>query len=119
MKNSVQTQTRLAPSRRAELVADYAAGMPVRAISAKYGVHRGTIPELVRREGMAIRMPGLDVDEQARAASLYGIGMTLAHVALRMGVSDEAVRKAVLADGRVIRPRGRRPQPKSQSAQSS
>jgi len=83
--------------------------MPVKAISAKYGVHRGTIPSLVRRAGAAIRVAGLDADERARASSLYESGMTLVQVARRMGIGDDAVRQAVLDEGGQIRPRGRRP----------
>lgn len=112
VKSPAKSQTRLSPSRRAELVADYAAGMPVRAISAKYGVHRGTIPGLARRLGVTARQPGLNDVEQAEAASLYLGGMTLAQVAQRMGISDETVRRAVLAEGGQIRPKGRRPRGK-------
>lgn len=83
--------------------------MPVRAIGAKYGVHRGTIPGLVRRAGVAIRQPGLTDAEQAEAAALYSGGMTLTQVARRMGISDESVRQAILAEGGQIRPKGRRP----------
>ncbi len=83
--------------------------MSVRAISVKYGVHRGTIPALVRRSGVSTRQPGLAPAERARAASLYVDGMTLTQVARFMGVGDESVRRAVLAEGGQIRPKGRRP----------
>lgn len=83
--------------------------MSVRAISAKYGIHRGTIPGLVRRAGGAIRQPGLTEAEQGEAAELYSGGLTLTQVARRMGISDESVRQAVLDEGGQIRPRGRRP----------
>lgn len=108
-KNRVQSQTRLRPARRAELIADYEAGMAVKAISAKYGVHRSTIPALVRREGVLVRVAGLDAEERARASSLYESGMTLVQVARRMGIGDDAVRQAVLDEGGQIRPKGRRP----------
>lgn len=90
-------------------MADYEAGMPIRAICAKYGVHRSTVSVLVRRAGLSVRMPGLDKDERARAAALYAGGMTLVQVARHMSIGDEAVRSAVLAEGGQIRPRGRRP----------
>lgn len=108
MKNSVKSQTRLRPSRRAELVADYAAGMPVQVISAKYGVHRATIPKFVQREGISVRTSVLSAEEQARAASLYESGMTLMEVGSRFGVSQQSARRAVAAEGVKIRPRGRR-----------
>lgn len=83
--------------------------MPVKAISAKYGVHRGTIPSLVRRAGVAVRVAGLDAEERARASSLYESGMTLKQVAQHMNIGDEAVRQAVIGEVGTIRPRGRRP----------
>lgn len=83
--------------------------MPVKAISAKYGVHRGTIPSLIRRAGVAVRVAGLADEERARASSLYESGMTLVQVARCMGIGDDAVRKAVLDEGGQIRPKGRRP----------
>lgn len=108
-KNPAKSQIRLTPERRAELVADYVAGTPVRAIATKYGVHRGTIPTLIRRAGAEVRVAGLDAEESKLASSLYENGMTLAQVAGQMGVSDEAVRQAVVDQGGQIRPKGRRP----------
>lgn len=66
-ENRAQSQTRLRTIRRAELIADYEAGIPVKAISAKYGIHRGTIPALVRRAGAEVRVAGFDAEERARA----------------------------------------------------
>ncbi|WP_454150854.1 helix-turn-helix domain-containing protein [Microbacterium lacticum] len=109
-KNPAKSQTRLAPERRAALVADYEAGMPVRAIAAKYGVHRGTIPTLVLRAGASLRTPGLDDAGRARASALYAGGLTLQEVAERFDVDDTTVRSAVIEEGGDIRPRGRRPQ---------
>lgn len=82
--------------------------MPVRVIAAKYGVHRGTIPTMVRRVGGEVRRAGLEPEEGARASFLYARGMTLAQVARKMGISDEMVRQAVLGQDGQIRPRGRR-----------
>lgn len=83
--------------------------MPVSAISAKYGVHRSTIPALVRRAGAEVRIAGLATDERARASLLYESGMALVQVARLMGISAHAVRQAVLDEGGQLRPRGRRP----------
>lgn len=107
-KERVQSQTRLTSQRRTELVADYLAGMPVRAIAAKYGVHRSTVPVMVRREGAKVRVAGLEADQSLRASFLYSSGMTLMEVAQHMKISDEAVRQAVLDLGGQIRARGRR-----------
>jgi site-specific DNA recombinase len=109
-KHRVQSQTRLRPSKRAELIADYEAGMSVRAISQKYGVHRSTIPAIVRRGGAPVRGAGLDGEQTKRASVLYEGGMTLVQVARSLGIGNEAARQAVLNAGGVIRPRGRHPQ---------
>ena len=106
-KNSRKSQTRLTAERRAALVADYEVGMPVKAIAAKYRVHRGTIPGLVSRAGGRLRTPGLGDDGRRRAIVLYEAGLTLAEVAERLDVDPKTVRVAIVADGGTIRPRGR------------
>lgn len=106
-KNSVKSQTRLTPEQRAELVADYEAGMPVKTIAAKYRVHRGTVPTFVSRAGGSLRTPGLDDDGRRRASALYEAGLTLAEVAERLAVDPKTVRDAVVGFGADIRPRGR------------
>ncbi|WP_442921868.1 helix-turn-helix domain-containing protein [Microbacterium sp. CH12i] len=108
-KNPTKSQTRLTPERRAELVADYEAGMPVRMIAAKYAVHRGTVPTLVTKEGARLRTSGLGLTGRGRAASLYAEGLTLQEVAKRLGVDEKTVRNAVVEERGQIRPRGRRP----------
>lgn len=107
-ENSRQTQTRLSASNRADLLAGYAEGVPVRELASRFGVHRGTVREVARRAGIAARQPELLADKRAQAARLYGDGLTLAQVAQRLGISDAAVRSAVLACGGTIRPGGRR-----------
>ncbi|MPV49811.1 helix-turn-helix domain-containing protein [Pseudactinotalea sp. HY160] len=99
----------MSPAKRAELIADYVAGMPVAAIASKFRVHRATVPELGRRAGVPIREAGLPAGKRAQAASLYAAGMTLAQVAERVSIDVDTVRAAVLAEGGPIRPRGRRP----------
>ena len=108
-KNPAKSQTRLTAERRAELVADYKAGIPVRTIAAKYGVHRGTIPKFVLESGGALRTPGLSEAGRVHAAALYADGLTLKEVAARLGVDDKTVRNAVVHEGGRLRPQGRRP----------
>lgn len=107
--NPAKSQTRLTPAKRAELVAAYQAGEPVRAIAARFGVHRGTVSEFVRQAGVPARERGLDAAGRARASALYDSGLTLAQVADGVGSSVETVRAAVLAEGGTIRPKGRVP----------
>ena len=107
-KNPAKSQTRLTPERRAELVADYEAGVPVKAIAAKHRVHRGTIPKIVLGAGVPLRVPGLSDANRSQALALYEAGCTLQEIATRFGVDDKTVRNAVVALGGTVRARGRR-----------
>lgn len=93
---------------RAKLLAGYTAGVPVREVATRFKVHRGTLREIARQAGLAARQPELHDAIRQDAARLYADGLTLAQVAGRVGISDEAVRSAVLACGDTIRPSGRR-----------
>ncbi len=109
VKNPAKSQTRLTPERLAALVSDYEAGMPVRVIAGRYGVHRGTVPSFVRRAGALLRTPELSDKDRLRAVVLYANGLTLKKVAERFDVDEKTVRNAVAESGGEIRPRGRRP----------
>lgn len=58
-ETSRQSQTRLSVSNRAELLAGYASGVPVRELAAQFKVHRGTVREIARQAGLAARRPEL------------------------------------------------------------
>lgn len=98
-------------SNRAELLAAYAAGVPVQELAARFGVHQGTVWEAARRTKLEARTQALSAETREEAASLYAEGLTLVQVARQLGVSDETIRAAVVASGGAIRPRGRRPVP--------
>lgn len=106
-EDSPKPQTRLSASNRAELLARYAAGVPVRELATQFGVHRGSVRAIAQRAGLEARGPRLPESIRAEAARLYADGQTLAQVAEQLGISDEAVRAAVVACGGMIRPRGR------------
>lgn len=107
-ESSRQSQTRLSVSNRAELIAGYANDVPVRELATRFNVHRGTVREIARQAGLAARRPELPDAIRQDAAQLYAGGMTLAQVAARLGISNEAVRSAVFACGGTIRAGGRR-----------
>ncbi|WP_101556553.1 helix-turn-helix domain-containing protein [Brevibacterium aurantiacum] len=95
-------------SNRAEVLAGYVAGVPVRELANRFGIHRATVWEIARSAGVDVRRPGLSDKVRMRAARLYAEGMTLAEVAKKLRISNEAVRSAVIARGGTIRPAGRR-----------
>lgn len=107
-ENSAQTQTRLSASNRAELLAAYADGVPVQQLAARFKVHRSTVSEIARRAGLEPRSPTLQQPVREEAARLYADGLTLVEVGVRLGISHNAVRSAVVACGGTLRPAGRR-----------
>ena len=96
-ENSRQSQTRLSVSNRAEMLDGYAAGVPVRELATQFNVHRGTVREIARQAGLAARQPELHDAIRQDAAQFYANGLTLAQVATQLGISNEAVRSAVIA----------------------
>ncbi len=108
-ENSAQTQTRLSASNRADLLAAYADGVPVRQLAARFKVHRGTVSEIARRAGLEPRSPTLPQPVREEAAHLYADGLTLVEVGVKLGISHNAARSAVVACGGTLRPAGRRP----------
>lgn len=106
-KNSVQSQTRLNASNRAELLAGYAAGVPVRELAARFGIHRATIWEAATAAGVVRGKAELSDEVREQANRLYAEGMSLAHVAKRLRISNEVARSAVIASGGTIRPAGK------------
>lgn len=107
-ENSSQSQTRLSASNRAKLLAGYADGVPVQELAERFKIHRATVRVIAGREGHPRRAPEHPEQLRAEAARLYAEGLTLNEVALQLGISDEAVRSAVVVLGGQIRPKGRR-----------
>jgi transposase len=96
----------LTPDEVSELVAEYEAGMPVRALAARFGLHRGTVLQVVKRSGVTRRLAYSTPAQRKHAAALYEQGYSLSQVAKRVGVSAPTVKAAVLAEGGTIRPKG-------------
>lgn len=109
VEESRQSQTRLNASNRAELLDSYDAGVPVQELADRFGVHRATVSELVRRAGLPIGQPGLPDNIRRDAARLYEEGLTLPQVAARLDISNDGARAGIIACGGTIRPRGRQP----------
>ena len=81
----------------------------MREIAAKYGVHRGSISKFVLRAGRNLRAAGLSEQGRSQANALYREGHTLEEVGKILGVDAKTVRNALIGDGCLLRPRGRRP----------
>ncbi len=58
-------QTFLTASEVDALVGDYLAGMSVKTLAERYGIHRATVFSHLRRRNVPSRRPGLGLDEKA------------------------------------------------------
>ena len=104
---ALKSQTRLSYPQRQKLLDACASGMPVKQIAERFGVHRTTITQIAASAGVTMRNQPLSPAVQEEASRLYDSGLSLAQVAERLKVAPSAVRTAVLATGRTIRPAGR------------
>jgi len=107
-EDSSQSQTRLSASNREELLVGYAEGVPVQELARRFNTHRATVREIARRAGHPSRAPEHSQQLRSEAAHLYAERFALSQVAAQLGIGDEAVRSAVVANGGKIRPKGRR-----------
>lgn len=67
-------------------------------LAIHYGIHRGTVKDNLRRAGIEIR-PGnvakLSEEDREEIARLYEAGLSIHKLALRFGVTDNPVHKAL------------------------
>ena len=92
-------QTFLTASEVDALVGDYLAGMGVKALAERYGIHRATVFSHLRRRNVPRRRPGLGVDEKAEAVRLARAGVSMRAIGRRMGVGRKAVRVSLVEAG--------------------
>ena len=95
-------QTFLTAAEVDALVGDYLAGMSVKALAERYGIHRATVFSHLRRRNVPSRRPGLCLDERAEAVRLARAGISMRAIARRMGVDRKAVRAALVEAGVIM-----------------
>ena len=95
-------QTFLTASEVDALVGDYLAGMSVKALAERYGIHRATVFSHLRRRNVPSRRPGLGIDEKAEAVRLARAGVSMRAIGRRMGVDRKAVRAALVEAGLIV-----------------
>ena len=86
----------------------YRGGMSIAELSREFGIYTRTAAAHLVRRSVPLRQRGIVPEDAPEAARLYESGLTLVEVGLRFSVSQQAVRRAVAAEGVEIRPRGRR-----------
>lgn len=95
-------QTFLTASEVDALVGDYLAGMSVKALAERYGIHRATVFAHLRRRNVPSRRPGLGIDEKAEAVRLARAGVSMRAIGRRMGVDRKAVRAVLVKAGLIV-----------------
>jgi lambda repressor-like predicted transcriptional regulator len=105
---SRQAQVRLNSVQAKELTAAYRAGMTIKELAQRYGVHRTTVSTMLRRSNVELRQRGLAASEVTEATRLFQRGWSLARLGARYAVDDMTVRRYLLLAGVVMRsPKGR------------
>ncbi|WP_405218267.1 hypothetical protein [Agrococcus sp. Ld7] len=102
MRTVETAQTFLTAAEVDTLVGDYLAGMGVKQLAERYGIHRATVFSHLRRRKVPSRRPGLGFDEKAEAVRLTRAGVSMRAIGRRMGVNRKAVRAALVEAGLIM-----------------
>jgi hypothetical protein len=87
-----------------EIVGAYEAGATSAELANRYGVSRTGLQHLLHSQGAAARSPrGLTPTDVNVAEQLYAAGWLLREIGLELGFSRDAVRRALLQRGVVMR----------------
>lgn len=101
-------QTLLRPDQVDDLVARYLDGAALVELASLFGILRRTVAEHLTRRKVPIRRGRFDHSRIHEAADLYGSGLTLVEVGLKVGAGPQAVRRALAEHGVPIREGGGR-----------
>ena len=103
-------QRRLTDSEIDDLVAQYQAGSTIEMLASKFGVHRTTVMDHLKRRAVPHRTPRKLTDDMvAEAAQRYASGETLAEIAAVFDISPSTLARELRLAGVTIRRRGRPP----------
>lgn len=102
-----QVQHRLSDEKVAQLVLDYLDGHSVSELVQQYRIHRNTVLDHLKRQGIARRptVRKLSDAQVEEASQLYRQGWSLVKVGDHFQVDDETVRTAFKRAAIAIRPR--------------
>lgn len=101
-------QTFLSTRQVDDLVAMYQRGDKVQDIAYHFGIHRKTALAHLKRRSVQLRNRGLTTEQKVQAVRLYQEGLSLRRISRQFGAGDDTIRRAVVAAGERIRPRGGR-----------
>lgn len=72
------------------------AGVNIRVLAERYGIHRATVFAHLRRRDTPRRILGLDVDDDAEVVRLFRADVSMRAISRRLGVGRKAVRTALV-----------------------
>ena len=110
-RTSGKANPKLALDQVKRLISLYEQGDSLLQLSRRFGIHRGTVKDHLRRAGIDIR-PGnqakLSEEDKDEIAALYESGLSIHKLALQFGVTDSPVHNALKGRGvRMRDPLGR------------
>jgi predicted DNA-binding protein (UPF0251 family) len=108
-RSTRQRQVRLSPDELAELVAEYQAGFDSYDLAVRWGVHRHTVSEHLKRAGVQTRFQGLADFQVAEAKRLYLAGWSLARLGEHFDCDASTVHRALRLAGMSFRRPWERP----------
>lgn len=90
----------LNPAQRGQLVDQYRGGKSTYELARQYGIHRSTVAQHLRREGIVIpQQLKMTPDVVKQAKRLYASGCSVATVGQQLGVDATTVHKALKKAG--------------------
>lgn len=105
----IRKARRLTAEERRLFIEGFKAGEPIAEWSARFGVHRTTLDNLIKR--LELTREGPDAVPQSvrdEIAASYRAGETLAVIGRRYGFSQNKVQRVLVAEREPTRPRGPR-----------
>lgn len=96
---------RLTDEQVAELVELYQSGVGTPELSARFGISKPSVLELLHDRGVRMRRQSLTKTQRAHAVQLYEEGLAIKPIAARLNSSFGAVHRVLKAEGVRLRPR--------------
>jgi transposase-like protein len=98
-----QTQRRLNPEQVDQLIAEYQTGDSMLQLAKRWGLHRTTVAEHLRRAGVVVKQRGVPPEWLHEAIRLYKDGWSCQRLAERFRCDDETVRQTLKRHGVQLR----------------
>jgi transposase-like protein len=100
-----QAQKWLTPEEIVGLVEAYPGGSTIKDLAATYGIHRWTVLEHLKRQGVPRRRSKLSQVDIDKAIDLYRLGHSMQSIAETIGSNSETVRQRLIKSGVELRAR--------------